>query len=168
MFESSSATCGRWIGASSRSQSTTPAKAGGGPATAPGRRPPTRPAWKAVSAEKPVRAYARPGVLLAIRAASRASMTSVDSESSVTRSAIRRLVLARITGDTTPDGRWVARIRCTPSDRPRMAMPTRPVTNSGSSSTSDANSSMIRIVRGIGSTSKPGGGTNSGWSMVSQ
>ena len=56
MFESSSATCGRWIGASSRSQSTTAAKAGGGPATAPGRRPPTRPAWKAVSAEKPVRA----------------------------------------------------------------------------------------------------------------
>jgi hypothetical protein len=41
-------------------------------------------------------------------------------------------------------------------------MPTSPVTNSGSSSTSDANSSMIRIVRGIGSTAKPGGGDELG------
>ena len=41
---------------------------------------------------------------------------------SVTRSAIRRLVLARISGDTTPEGRWVARMRWMPSDRPRWAM----------------------------------------------
>ena len=90
-----------------------------------------------------------------IRAASRASMTSVDSAASVTRSAIRRLVLARISGETTPPGRWVARIRWMPSDRPRWAMLTRPVTKSGSSATSEANSSMTMSSRGIGSRRSP-------------
>ena len=60
-------------------------------------------------------------------------MTSADSAASVTRSAIRRLVLARISAMTTPAGRWVARIRWMPSDRPRCAMSTSPVTKSGSS-----------------------------------
>ncbi len=76
-------------------------------------------------------------------------MTSVLSLESVTRSAIRRLVLARISGDTTPLGRWVARIRWMPSDRPRWAMLTMPVTKSGSSRTIEANSSMTMTSRGI-------------------
>ena len=87
---------------------------------------------------------------------------------SVTRSAIRRLVLARITGETTPEGRWVARMRCTPSDRPRIAMPTRPSTKSPNSSFRVANSSMISTVRGIGSIGCPVGETKSGRSMLSQ
>ena len=39
-------------------------------------------------------------------------------------------------------GRWVARIRWMPSERPRWAMLTRPVTKSGRSRTIEANSSM--------------------------
>src|SRR5690348_16316502 len=52
-------------------------------------------------------------------AESGASMTSADSSLLVTRSAIRRFVLARMSALTTPAGRCVARIRCTPSERPR-------------------------------------------------
>ena len=83
-------------------------------------------------------------------AASRTSTTSVDSAGSVTRSAIRRLVFARMSALTTPPGRWVASTRCTPSERPRWAMPTRPPTKSGSSSTRVANSSTTRTSRGSG------------------
>ena len=57
----------------------------------------------------------RPGVDCGMPAASGASMTSTDSAASVTRRATRRLVLARMSGVTTPAGRCVARIRCTPS-----------------------------------------------------
>jgi len=91
----------------------------------------------------------RPGVDLLIFAASPASMTSLLSMSSVTRSEIRRLVFARISGDTTPVGRWVASTRWMPSERPRWAMLTRPVTKSGSSATMLANSSMTSTSRGI-------------------
>ena len=42
-------------------------------ATAPGRRPPTRPAWNGTSELAPSRAYARPGVALEMPAASGAS-----------------------------------------------------------------------------------------------
>ena len=84
-------------------------------------------------------------------AASLVSMTSADSSGLVTRSAIRRLVLARMSALTTPAGRWVARIRWTPSDRPRRAMSIRPLTKSGSSATIAANSSMISTSRGMGS-----------------
>src|SRR6266508_3749841 len=60
-------------------------------------------------------------------AASGASITSLDSLASVTRRAIRRLVLARMSALTTPAGRWVASTRCTPRERPRWAMPLHPV-----------------------------------------
>ena len=49
-----------------------------------------------------------------------ASRTSVLSVPSVTRSEIRRLVFARISGDTTPAGRWVASRRWMPRDRPAL------------------------------------------------
>jgi len=117
---------------------------------APGRRPPMRADWTPTGPDAPDRTKHRPGVALDIHAASGTSITSCDSPGSVTRSAIRRLVLARMSADTTPAGRWVASIRCTPSERPRCAMPTRPVTKSGSSVTSDANSSMISTSLGSG------------------
>ena len=76
-------------------------------------------------------------------------MTSFDSFASVTRSAIRRLVLARMSLEMTPDGRWVASTRWMPSDRPRWAMVTSPVTKSGSSALRLANSSITIASRGI-------------------
>jgi len=85
-------------------------------------------------------------------AASGASITSADSAESVTRSAIRRLVLARMSAETAPVGRWVARIRWMPSERPRWAMLTRPATKSGRSRTMEANSSMTISSRGSGSS----------------
>ena len=63
------------------------------------------------------------------------------------RSATRRPVLARISPVTTPAGRWVARIRCTPRERPTRAMRIKPVTKSGSSCTSSANSSITSTSR---------------------
>ena len=89
-----------------------------------------------------------------MNAASLVSMTSADSSGLVTRSAIRRLVLALMSALTTPAGRCVASSRCTPSDRPRRAMSMSPVTKSGSSATIAANSSMISTSLGIGS--RPG------------
>ena len=64
------------------------------------------------------------------------------SDSSAIRSAMRRLVLARRLSLITPAGRCVARIRWMPSERPRWAMSTTPSTNSGTSPTRAANSSM--------------------------
>ena len=58
-------------------------------------------------------------------------MTSWLSLRSVTRRAMRRLVFDLISALTTPAGRCVASSRCTPSDRPRRAMSTSPVTKSG-------------------------------------
>ena len=86
-------------------------------------------------------------------AATSDSMTSWLSPGSVTRSAMRRLVLDLISAETTPAGRCVASTRWTPSERPRRAMSTRPVTKSGSSLTSAANSSMTMSRRGIGALS---------------
>ncbi len=85
-----------------------------------------------------------------MRAASGALMTSELSEASVTRNAIRRFVFARISGDTTPPGRCVASRRWIPSERPRCAMLTRPVTKAGSSRASEANSSITSNRRGNG------------------
>lgn len=82
--------------------------------------------------------------------ASGRSMTSADSVASVTRSAIRRDVLAWMSAVTTPPGRWVARMRWMPSERPRLAMSTSPVMKSGSSLTMAANSSMTSTSRGSG------------------
>ena len=64
----------------------------------------------------------RPGRSTGRCAASAVPRTSRESASSVVRRQIRRVQLARISGETTPLGRWVARTRCTPSDRPRWAM----------------------------------------------
>ncbi len=79
----------------------------------------------------PRRTMPRPGQRRARWAASAASMTSVESAGSWTRKAMRRLVLARIDGLTTPEGRCVARIRCTPRLRPRWATSTSDVDEVG-------------------------------------
>ena len=68
-------------------------------------------------------------------------MTSVLSWSSLTRSATRRLVFARMWSSTTPLGRCVASTRWIPRLRPRWAMSTTPSTNSGTSRFKNANSS---------------------------
>ena len=85
-----------------------------------------------------------------MEAASGTPITSALSAGSVTRSAIRRLVLARMSWETTPEGRCVARMRWMPSDRPRWAMFTSPVTKSGRSRLIAANSSMTMTSRGSG------------------
>ena len=81
------------------------------------------------------------------RAATWLSMTSVLSIASVTRMAIRRLVLVLIAGETTPAGRCVAKIRWIPNERPLRARSTKPSTNSGISSTNEANSSITMTMR---------------------
>ena len=71
-----------------------------------------------------------------------------ESDSSAIRSATRRLVLARRLSLMTPAGRWVAMIRWMPSERPRWAMSTTPSTNSGTSPTRAANSSITSTSAG--------------------
>jgi hypothetical protein len=112
----------------------------------------TRATWNAVGAPLPDRSQARPGTSSGRCAAWAVPRTSRDSASSVVRRQTRRLQLARISGDTTPLGRWVASTRCTPSDRPRWAIATSPGTNSGSSSDRPANSSttITRRARSTG------------------
>ena len=142
--------CGAVPGGPGPSSPPAPSRGRGPGRVAPGRRPPIRPAWNGTSEAWPSRTYPRPGVAREMYAASGASITSALSAASVTRSAIRRLVLARMSADTTPEGRWVARIRCRPSERPRWAMPTSPVTKSGRSRASEANSSITITSRGSG------------------
>jgi hypothetical protein len=89
-------------------------------------------------------------VLAEMCTASEVSMMSWLSVESVTRSAIRRLVLARMSLVTAPDGRCVARMRWMPSERPRCAMLIRPGTKSGTSRTRVANSSITSRRRGSG------------------
>ena len=101
----------------------------------------------------PKRIAARPGVPRGSAAAALDSSTSTDSAGSETRRAMRRLVLALMSALTTPAGRWVARTRWTPSDRPRCAMPTKPWTKSGSSSARVANSSTT--ITSLGRCSSP-------------
>ena len=81
---------------------------------------------------------------------------SIESSSSAIRSATRRLVLARRLSLITPAGRWVARIRCRPSERPRWATSTTPSTNSGTSFARAANSSttMTRLGGASGSPAR--------------
>lgn len=122
-------------------------------ADASGRRPPIRPVWNGSSAAWPSLAWARPGVRGESCPESGASMMSRLSPVSVVRSAIRRLVLARMSAVTAPEGRWVARIRWMPRERPRWAMLTSPETKSGSSRTIDANSSMTRTSRAMAASS---------------
>ena len=94
------------------------------PRPAAGRRP-ARPAAR--GAPLPERRKARPGTVDGqVGRGGRARATSRESASSVVRRQMRRVQLARISGETTPPGRWVARTRCTPSDRPRWAIATRP------------------------------------------
>ena len=66
-------------------------------------------------------------------AASPEPSMSEESARSVTRSATLRLMFDCISGVTTPEGRWVASTRFTPSERPTRAMRTSPSMNSGSS-----------------------------------
>ena len=73
------------------------------------------------------------------------------SASSLTRSAMRTPTLARMRSLITPAGRWVARTRRSPSDRPRAAMSTTPSTNSGISLASVANSSTT-MTRSAGAS----------------
>ncbi len=70
--------------------------------------------WTATTSPGPSRANARPGWVRLRWAASGRSITSVESASSCTRSAMRRLVLARIGSLTAPDGRCVANTRWDP------------------------------------------------------
>lgn len=100
--------------------------------SATGLRVPAYAVWKGTTVPWPSRARARPGVAGEMLTASLVSMTSMLSEESVTRRAMRRLVLARMSELTTPAGRWVARIRWMPRERPRWAMPTRPGRSRGS------------------------------------
>ena len=88
-------------------------------------------------------------------AASGVPRTSRESASSVVRRQIRSVQLARISGETTPLGRWVASTRCTPRLRPRWAMPTSPGTKAGSSSARPANSSTT-ITSRASATSRGG------------
>ena len=97
----------------------------------------------------PSRKYARPGRWRLISAALRSPITSVESAASCTRSAIRRLVLVRMWSLTTPAGRCVARIRCTPSVRPRWATSTSAASSSGCSRAILANSSITTTSRGM-------------------
>ncbi len=119
-------------------------------ACAPSRTAPTKAVWNGSTERCPIRARARPGVSLEMDTASLTSRTSWLSRASVTRSEIRRLVLARMSAVTTPAGRWVASSRCRPSERPRWAMPTSPGTNSGTSRARVANSSMMSSSLGSG------------------
>ena len=57
-----------------------------------------------------------------MRAAAGDAMTSSLSGVSPTRSATRRFVFARMLAETTPAGRWVARMRWMPRLRPRWAI----------------------------------------------
>ena len=62
-----------------------------------------------------------------------APMTSIDSAAVCTRSAMRQLVLARMSSRRAPAARWLASTRWTPRLRPRWATPTRAVRGRGSS-----------------------------------
>ena len=124
-------------------------------------RPPGRPgartvaAWNRRSSPSPPRASARPGVLGLMPAAAGSSRTSTESARSRTRKAMRRLTFAWISAVSAPEGRWVARTRCTPSERPSAARRTSPLTKCGTSSTSARSSSMTTTSLGTGSSSGP-------------
>ena len=110
--------------------------------------PPAYADWKAVSRPGPVLAMPRPGSDGSNVPAILSPTTSIESDSSAIRSAMRRLVLARRLSLITPAGRCVAMIRWMPSERPRCAMSTTPSTNSGTSPASAANSSMTSTSAG--------------------
>ena len=81
------------------------------PRVAGGVTPVTRADWNATSSPGPNRARARPGRYRGMAAASAAPITSLESWRSVTRRAIRQLVLALMSSVTAPAGRWVASTR---------------------------------------------------------
>ena len=72
-----------------------------------------------------------PGVRSGMACAAGESMTSSESTVSRTRRAIRRLTLALMSDETMPPGRWVARTRWMPSDRPTAAILTSPSRKAG-------------------------------------
>ena len=135
-------------GVSSRTRTRRPRSAGGVT-------PVTKADWNAVSSPGPNRARARPGRDRGMAAASAAPITSLESWRSVTRRAIRQLVLALMSSVTAPAGRWVASTRWTPRLRPRWPTLTRESTNSGSSAARVANSSTTTTSRGSGSSPPP-------------
>ena len=104
--------------------------------------------WNVTRDPSAPRANARPGVLGAIPAAAPSSTTSTESARSRMRNAMRSETFACTSALRAPDGRWVARTRWTPRDRPWAASRTRPVTNSGSSSTRARSSSTTTTSRG--------------------
>ena len=110
--------------------------------------PPAYAVWKRTESRGPSLAIARPGSAGSRPDASLVPMTSTLSSSSATRRAMRRLVLARICGVTTPAGRWVASTRWIPRERPRSATSTIPSMNSGTSFAKAANSSTTTIKDG--------------------
>ena len=118
------------------------------PPAAPG--PSCRAAWNTTCSPGPSRSIVRPGTRRGNAAGASCPTTSRASATSCTRSAMRRLVLARMSSLTTPLGRCVARTRWTPRLRPRWATPTRASTKPGSSATSVANSSTTTTSRGRG------------------
>lgn len=110
--------------------------------------PATRAVWNGDGADEGLsRANPRPGVEGPIIAASPDPMMSFESLRSTTRSAMRRLMFDCISGVTTPEGRWVASTRLTPSERPTRAIRTSPSMKSGSSVRSSANSSITSMRR---------------------
>ena len=70
-----------------------------------------------------------------------------------TRRQIRSVQFAITASRTAPAGRWVQRIRCTPSERPRAAMSENTPCSSGKPPTTVANSSTTMTSRGNGSPS---------------
>jgi len=113
--------------------------------------PVTRAVWTGVMSSWPSLTRARPFCWRPIAAASGTSMTLEESSRLCTRSATRMFVLARMSSLTTPAGRWVARIMCTPRVRPTAPTLTRELRTSGYSLASMANSSTTSRSRGMGS-----------------
>ena len=108
--------------------------------------------WNTTSSSGPSRSIARPGAPTGNRAGESSPTTSFASPRSCKRSAMRRLVFARMSSVTTPAGRCVASSRWMPRLRPRWAIATSAPRKSGSSLASDANSSITTTRRGSGSS----------------
>ena len=121
-------------------------------------RPPTRAVWKSTSGWAPQPRVGPAGGAFGIGRAAGESMTSSESAASVTRSAIRRLVLALISARHDAGRALRGQDQVDAERAPRRAMSTSPSTKSGSSAASAANSSMTITSRGIGASAGPAAG----------
>ena len=90
-----------------------------------------------------------------INAASEVFKISRLSPSSCTFNASLNLEFDQIWSSTTPDGFWVAKIKCTPRLRPIRAVEINSAIKSGCSFFNSANSSLIRNRCGIGMVASP-------------